>query len=190
MSAPTSRSVVVLLGTDHHQFERMVAWAESHAGRFPDDRVLVQHGRSRKPRIGTGIDFMGQEDLRGHLAAADVVVCHGGPGTIADARSEQHRPLVMPRDPRLGEHVDSHQQRFVRFAEGHELVHACAEPADLDVAVAALPATGTREERDIESTTAQSTRLLEQKLATLSPPRPGLARRGLRALFWGSVGRG
>jgi UDP-N-acetylglucosamine transferase subunit ALG13 len=105
--------VVALAGTDHHPFARMVEWVDAAASRRPDVRFLVQHGSAtRAPQIAEGAPFLTHDRLVALLADAAVVICHGGPGTITDAREAGHVPLCMPRDPELGEHVDGHQQRF------------------------------------------------------------------------------
>ncbi len=105
--------MVALAGTDHHPYERMVEWVDAAAERRPDVRFLVQHGSTtRAPRVAEGAEFLAHDRLVALLREAAVVVCHGGPGTIMDAREAGHVPLCMPRDPALGEHVDGHQQRF------------------------------------------------------------------------------
>jgi UDP-N-acetylglucosamine transferase subunit ALG13 len=104
--------VVALVGTDHHPFDRMVKWMDAAAVRRQDVRFVVQHGVTRAPLAAEGRDFLAHDRLVALLAEASVVVCHGGPGTIMDAREAGHVPLCVPRDPRLGEHVDGHQQRF------------------------------------------------------------------------------
>jgi len=105
--------VVALAGTDHHPFDRLVEWVDAAAQRRPDVRFLVQHGATtRAPRVAEGEPFLSHGRLTALLADAAVVVCHGGPGTIMDAREAGHVPLCVPRDPELGEHVDGHQQRF------------------------------------------------------------------------------
>lgn len=114
--------VVALAGTDHHPFERMVDWVDAAAGRRGDVRFVVQHGSTRPPRIAEGHDFFAHDRLVELLNQAAVVVCHGGPGTIMDAREAGHVPLCMPRDPLLGEHVDGHQQRFASMAGGSGVV--------------------------------------------------------------------
>ena len=108
-----SALVQALAGTDHHPFDRMVRWMDAAASYHPQTRFIVQHGAARSPRIAQGEAFMSQERMKELIKEATVVVCHGGPGTIMDAREAGHVPLCMPRDPRLGEHVDGHQQRFV-----------------------------------------------------------------------------
>jgi UDP-N-acetylglucosamine transferase subunit ALG13 len=105
--------VVALAGTDHHPFDRLVEWVDAAAQRRPDVRFLVQHGSSTgAPRVAEGTQFLTHDALVTLLAEASVAICHGGPGTIMDAREAGHVPLCVPRDPALGEHVDRHQQRF------------------------------------------------------------------------------
>jgi UDP-N-acetylglucosamine transferase subunit ALG13 len=104
--------VVALTGTDHHPFERMVQWVDAAALLRPDVHFVVQHGASTPPSVAEGHAFFTHDRLVDLLNEASVVVCHGGPGTIMDARDAGHVPLCVPRDPLLGEHVDGHQQRF------------------------------------------------------------------------------
>jgi UDP-N-acetylglucosamine transferase subunit ALG13 len=105
--------VVALAGTDHHPFDRLVTWMDAAASRRPDVRFLVQHGsNTRPPQVAEAQEFFTHGQLLALLEEASAVVCHGGPGTIMDARNAGHVPLCLPRDPRLGEHVDGHQQRF------------------------------------------------------------------------------
>jgi UDP-N-acetylglucosamine transferase subunit ALG13 len=104
--------VLALAGTDHHPFDRLVQWVDEAACRHHDVRVVVQHGTARPPSAAEGRPFLNHDRLVELLAQASVVVCHGGPGTVLEAREAGHVPLCVPRDPRLGEHVDGHQQRF------------------------------------------------------------------------------
>lgn len=108
--------VFVSVGTDHHQFDRLIGWVDAW---LPDGvRCLVQYGTSAPPRRAEGTAYIGHSELTELLATADVVVSHGGPTTITECRRSGHRPIVVPRSPRLGEHVDDHQQRFcARMAE-------------------------------------------------------------------------
>lgn len=108
-------TVAALVGTDHHPFERLVDWMDASALRHPDVRFVVQHGTTRRPRVAEGQDFLRHDELCRLLADASVVVCHGGPGLIIEAREAGHVPLCLPRDPDHGEHVDGHQQRFAAF---------------------------------------------------------------------------
>jgi UDP-N-acetylglucosamine transferase subunit ALG13 len=104
--------VLVVAGTDHHPFDRVVGWADTWAAAHPDVRVVVQYGTSRPPSVAEGFDLLPIDRLNDLLRAATVVVCHGGPGTIMGAREAGLMPLVVARQHDLGEHVDDHQVRF------------------------------------------------------------------------------
>lgn len=140
MSGP---DVLVVVGTDHHPFDRAVAWADQWAHAHPGRTVVVQHGSSTAPVEAEGVDFFTPVDLAARMAEAQVVITHGGPGTISAARAAGHKPIVLPRDPKFDEHVDDHQMRFSRWAEEHGLVTLCTDVGTLD-ALFDIGAGGTR----------------------------------------------
>lgn len=103
--------IVVSVGTDHHPFERILDWV-TVAAESLDIAVFVQRGATPdRPGIRS-VEYLSQSALDAAFESADVVVCHGGPGTIAAAKRHGHRPIVVARNPSLGEHVDDHQMRY------------------------------------------------------------------------------
>jgi UDP-N-acetylglucosamine transferase subunit ALG13 len=121
--AAVSRPLVfVTVGTDHHPFDRLLAWIDEWLVRGDGDaRVLVQSGTSRGGVRGEVRPYLDIEEMERAVAEATVVVCHGGPGTIMLARRFGKKPVVVPRLRALGEHVDDHQVRFAErlAAAGH-----------------------------------------------------------------------
>lgn len=113
MSDDDSPLVVVVLGTDHHPFARPLAWI-SELAQDGSLRFHVQHGSTPLPPGLDGTPMLGHGELSALLERASVVVTHGGPGSVMDAREHGHVPVVVPRDPRFGEHVDDHQIHFAR----------------------------------------------------------------------------
>jgi UDP-N-acetylglucosamine transferase subunit ALG13 len=105
--------VLCLVGTDHHQFARLVSWCDVLATARQDVDVLVQYGLSAAPRIAEGRDFLTRNELGSLLARTKVAISHGGPGLISDIRAAGLHPIAVPRDPDRGEHVDAHQIRFL-----------------------------------------------------------------------------
>jgi UDP-N-acetylglucosamine transferase subunit ALG13 len=139
--------VVALAGTDHHPFDRMVRWVDAAAVRHRGVRFLVQHGVTRPPLVAEGQEFFSHDRLVAVLSEAAVVVCHGGPGLITEAREAGHVPLCLPRDPRLGEHVDGHQQRFAALVGAAGLVRTVSSLEgfhhELGRALLGVPGEGT-----------------------------------------------
>lgn len=110
-----TQQVVVLVGTDHHPFTRLLDWSLELAAEGWATWV-IQHGTTAWPTVVTppaqGVDLLTVADLQRLLATADCVVTHAGPGLLMEARAAGHDPVVVPRDPAHGEHVDDHQLRF------------------------------------------------------------------------------
>lgn len=107
--------VFVTVGTDHHPFTRLIDWMDRWAAERDDVQLIVQHGAARPSRHGVSHELLGGEEIAAQYAAADLVVSQVGPGTIADANRAGHRPIVVPRDPCLGEVIDDHQVAFGDF---------------------------------------------------------------------------
>jgi len=130
--------VLVLVGTDHHPFDRLVQWTDRWAA-TRRARVVIQHGTVRPPAHAEGVVLLPVIELDELQAEATAVVCHGGPGTIAGARAAGIRPIVVARDPSHGEHVDDHQRRFVavaaRAGEVVSVENEAALHAELDRAI-------------------------------------------------------
>jgi UDP-N-acetylglucosamine transferase subunit ALG13 len=115
--------LLVTVGTDHHPFDRLVRWVEAWLGQSPERglQCLLQTGTSSPP-VSTAAwqAYLEHSALEAAMTRAAAVVCHGGPGTILGARQAGAVPIVVPRQHRLGEHVDDHQVLFSRrlAAEG------------------------------------------------------------------------
>lgn len=104
-------SVVATVGTDNHPFDRLVSWIDEIAVDLEAD-VFIQYGTSRPPRVAHGADYMTHAALGELMSGASAVITHGGPATIMEARALHGSPIVVPRDPDRGEHVDGHQLEF------------------------------------------------------------------------------
>lgn len=109
--------VLAAVGTDHHPFCRLLTWMRDIDPSLYAD-VTVQRGATPHLEGIRSVDYVAADELATMMRSADAVVCHGGPGTISLAIDAGHRPIVVPRNPDLGEHVDDHQIRFAsRLAE-------------------------------------------------------------------------
>lgn len=119
--------IFVSVGTDIHPFHRLLSWVSDLARQEPElADWQVQYGHSPAPAL-PGSAFLSHDELCDALAAADLVICHGGPTTIAEARRRGRQPLVVARSAQWGEHVDGHQQRFVRRLAAANLIRAANE---------------------------------------------------------------
>ncbi len=122
--------IVVSVGTDHHPFDRLIRWVDSWATGHQDVEVVLQRGTSAPAQNLASTELIPHPDLCELFARASVVVSHGGPSTVMDARMTGRLPIVVPRDPAHGEHVDEHQLRFAEHLRKHDLARiALTEPS-------------------------------------------------------------
>lgn len=122
--------VVISVGTDHHPFDRLIDWICAVQDRLSLD-VFLQRGATSDRSGLRSADYLAPQALEEVMREADVVVCHGGPGTIALARRAGHRPIVVPRDPTLGEHVDDHQLRYASQLASEGIIDMATSIEDL-----------------------------------------------------------
>jgi UDP-N-acetylglucosamine--N-acetylmuramyl-(pentapeptide) pyrophosphoryl-undecaprenol N-acetylglucosamine transferase len=124
------RRVVVTVGTDKG-FRRLV---EAAAAILPRDvDVLWQTGHT--PVDDLGIEarpFVPAGELDRAMRDADVVIAHAGCGSALAALKAGKYPVLVPRDPRHGEVVDTHQLEIARWLERRDLA-LWREPEALDL---------------------------------------------------------
>ena len=183
-------TVLVVVGTDHHRFDRLVDWVDGWAERQREPtRVVFQHGSARAPRVGEGHRLLPHVQLQELMAGASVLVTHGGPATICEAWRHGRRPVVVPRDPEQGEHVDGHQQRFSRRLGSQGLVLLCEQRQQLEDALDEARTDpravvfGEQEGRDamVAASVARVGQVIDSLIAQRSRgPRSWLARRAHR----------
>lgn len=127
--------IVVTVGTDHHPFDRLVGWVDEWCDDHPDVDVVIQRGGSRPSRHGNCRELIPYGELCAMFAGASVVVSHGGPATIMDALAAGRLPIVVARNPELGEHVDAHQLRFAEHLSRNGLADVAATKTELFEAI-------------------------------------------------------
>lgn len=113
--------IVVSVGTDHHPFDRLIDWTVRWAEDHRSVKMVIQRGTAAAPAALETHELIPHDELRELFSSATVVVSHGGPSTVMDARMAGKFPVVVPRDPAKGEHVDEHQIRFAHHLAKHEL---------------------------------------------------------------------
>ena len=89
------------------------AWTPGTTGEITGE-VFAQIGnRTREPANLPFARFIEYDEMVRRIKEADIVVTHGG-STVMLCLLMGKIPIVVPRDPILGEHIDDHQIRLVR----------------------------------------------------------------------------
>lgn len=177
--------VFVTVGTDHHKFDRLMTWVEQWAAGAPAQvRCVVQHGTSKAPRGVEAHPLLAPEAMRDLMAQASVVVTQGGPSAMIECLRRGLRPVVVPRNSKLREHVDDHQIAFARNMAGVGRILIAEDQAQftahLDAAVAHPECLATTSGTEhIARTVANLGTMIESLVAT-GPTRTTHRRRKVR----------
>ena|SRR5688572_24392250 len=136
----TSGVIFVTVGNATTGFLRLLEVVDelAAAGAFGNDRVFIQSGNNPdfKPRYCEHETFINMELFSMCIEEANMVISHGGAGTLMHVLRAGKVPVVMPRRKHYGELVDDHQYDLVRSLAFEGRVIPAYETNDLAGAIA------------------------------------------------------
>ena len=114
-------------------FDRMVEMVLTlKANGTIEEDVVIQSGIGGKTPEGVNVfETLSFEKIKIYLHEADIVVCHGGTGSIITALREGCRTIVVPRLIENGEHYDNHQAEITNAFADRGLVFPANSIAQL-----------------------------------------------------------
>ena len=117
--------ILVLLGTQHNEFTRLIQEVENCINnKIIKEQVIVQAGftkyKSDKMEI---FDMISKEELDKYMSKANLIITHGGVGSIIMALEKGKKVIAVPRLHEYGEHVNNHQKQIIKvFSEKKYLI--------------------------------------------------------------------
>ena len=103
----------VTLGTHPKSFERLVKALDALMGEGKiKAKVFAQIGSTAKTYRPKNFEFrelITPKELESRVKAADLVISHGGAGSIITALRQGKKLIVVPRRKKFDEHTDDHQ---------------------------------------------------------------------------------
>lgn len=136
------RNVLVTVGSEKFPFSRAL---ETTRDALPNVQFTWQTGNTPTHDFGLRGDvrsWWSGAELAAIAAASDIVVTHGGVGSVLMILRSGSRPVVIPRVAHLGEHIDDHQLELAEMLEERDLA-TVVRPGD-DLAKSAEAAVGFR----------------------------------------------
>ena len=113
--------IFVILGTQDKPFTRLL---EAIDRCDINERIVVQAGYTQYSSSKMEVfDYVGNQDFENYLKEADLIICHGGIGTIMQAVNFDKKIIAIPRLKEFHEHHNNHQKEVLdNFAtEGYVL---------------------------------------------------------------------
>jgi UDP-N-acetylglucosamine transferase subunit ALG13 len=129
--------IFVTVGTHEQPFDRLVKEIDRLKGEaIIRDDIFVQTGYSTyKPQFCENKDFIRFDEMMTRMTESEIVITHGGTGSIMLVLYHQKIPVVMPRQKKYHEHIDDHQVLFCKTMADKKKIIAVYETDDLAPAI-------------------------------------------------------
>ncbi len=107
--------ILVLLGTQNNSFHRLLEKLDKLIEKkVIDEKVIVQVGYTKYESKNMKIfDLIPEEELEKYQEQADLIITHGGVGSIVSSIKKGKKVIAVPRLHKYGEHVNDHQKQIV-----------------------------------------------------------------------------
>lgn len=107
--------ILVMLGTQNNSFHRLLEEIdELIKEKIIKEEVIVQAGYTKyETKNMKIIDLMPKEKLEELQDKADLIITHGGVGSIISSLEKGKKVIAIPRLHKYGEHVNDHQKEIV-----------------------------------------------------------------------------
>lgn len=109
--------ILVLLGTQNNSFYRLLEEIDKLISEnIINEEVIVQNGYTKYETQNMKlIDFVSKEELEKLLENADLIITHGGVGSIIMSIKKGKKVIAIPRLHKYSEHVNDHQKEIVEL---------------------------------------------------------------------------
>ncbi len=111
-------NIFVTLGLEWFPFVRLIEAMDAYKQKNNNVNIYIQTGRTEiTPKFCKSRPLLRVEEFEDKIENADIVVCHGGIGTVLSCFNKGVVPIVFPRYKKFKEHIDNHQVEFCKELE-------------------------------------------------------------------------
>lgn len=132
--------ILVLLGTQDKPFTRLLDEIEKlKKEKIINDEIVVQAGLTKYKSENMEIHGLIQiDELMKLMKKTDLVITHGGVGSILSALQLDKKVIAIPRLSEYGEHTNDHQIQIVNEFFNTGYILKCDNPSDLENVLSSL----------------------------------------------------
>ena len=126
--------ILVTLGTQDKSFERLVKEIdELKEKKIIKDKVIVQLGFTKyKSKHLETFDLIESERLNELIKEANLIITHGGVGSILSGLKFGKKVIAVPRLKKYQEHTNDHQKQIVDEFYNTGYILKCDNPKNLE----------------------------------------------------------
>lgn len=120
--------ILVIVGTNYYSFDRLIKEVDLNISNYP---TVIQVGvSSYLPQNTDYFKFKDKKSIIDLMKESELVITHGGFGTMMDAINLRKKVIAVPRKIEFNECLD-HQEELVKYFESKNYILGCYEIAKL-----------------------------------------------------------
>ena len=129
--------ILVLLGTQNNSFHRLLEKIdELIQTQVIQEEVIAQSGYTKyQAKNIKMIDFIAKEELEKLQNQAELIITHGGVGSILLSITKDKKVIAVPRLHKYQEHVNDHQKEIVELFNQKGYIIGIQEVEELEQAL-------------------------------------------------------
>ena len=129
--------ILVTLGTQDKPFTRLLDAVQQLIDKgIIKDKVVVQAGCSKYESKDMEIfDLIPMDDFERLMSECDLLITHGGVGSIVSGLNKNKKVIAIPRLAKYGEHVNDHQKQIIDNFNKKEYIIGIEETDELEDAL-------------------------------------------------------
>ena len=125
-----------MLGTQNNSFERLLKELDRlKEKKIIKEDIIVQAGYTKYDSKNLEIfDFIEKDSLEKYESKADIIITHGGVGSIISSLRKNKKVISVPRLKEYEEHVNNHQKDIVESFSNNGYIIGIKDVKDLEEA--------------------------------------------------------
>ena len=125
--------IFVTVGTQDKPFTRLISAVEDAviAGKITDE-VIVQAGNTEyESKVLNVLNYVPFDEFNNYIEKADIIITHGGVGSILNALKLKKKIIAVPRLAKYGEHVNDHQLQVIQKMTQDGYILSCEDESKI-----------------------------------------------------------
>lgn len=133
--------ILIMLGTQNNSFHRLLEEVQRCIdNKIIQDEVVVQAGSTKfKSKDMKIFKLVSSQKLDKYMEDADLIITHGGVGSIVSCIKKGKKVIAVPRYRKYGEHVNDHQLQIIQTFDSQGFIKGIKAVEELEEALKEIP---------------------------------------------------
>lgn len=131
--------IFVTVGASYYQFNRLLENLDEISMQYSSIEIFAQIGNSKYiPKKYQFVDYITAEKIYDNYESADLIISHGGTGSVLKALKMNKKLIIFPRLSMFDEHLNDHQLKLARYCSINDYAMVATNKIELANAIVGI----------------------------------------------------